>query len=231
MPMLKTVPRCNKALFALSLAAACATAAVADDSFSQAEQLLFLSDHLANVSKATVITYAYSKIGTLDPASDGSVNLSVSAMPQGTGKHTHVDFLSGTRKLDLPDIDDATSNPLILFFLERDVRDMQRRTGGQASYFRKRVRMALAESAQVQPVQFEFQGRSVSGTQVSIHPFTDDPLKSRFEQLAEKTYVFTFSQEVPGQLYRMQTQARAPQAHDDAPPLLEESVTFIGAKP
>lgn len=228
--MLKIAHRCSGGLAALLLAAAC-TAAGADDSFSPSEQMLFLSDHLANVPNATAIKYAYSKIGTLDPASDGSVSLTISAMPQGTGKHTHVDFLSGERKFSLPDIDDATSNPVILFFLERDVRDMQRRTGGQASYFRKRVRLALAESAQVQPVQFEFNGRRVSGTQISIHPFTDDPLKSRFKQLSDKTYVFTLSQDVPGQLYRMQTLARAPQAQDDAPPLLEESVTFIGAEP
>ena len=83
-------------------------------------------------------------------------------MPQGTGKHTHVDFASGTRSLDLPDIDDATANPVILFFLERDVRDMERRTGGKAAYFRKRVRLAFSESAEVQPVQFEFAGRKVS---------------------------------------------------------------------
>jgi hypothetical protein len=203
--------------------------AQADDSFSPAEQMLFLSDHLSNVPKAMQIRYAYSKTGTLDPVSDGAVNLSVTAMPQGPGRHTHVDFLSGARKFDLPDIDDATANPVILFFLERDVRDMQRRTGGQASYFRKRVRMALAESAQVEPIQLDLKGRSVSATRISIQPFTDDPLKNRFRQLADKSYVFILSQEVPGQLYRMQTLARAPQ--NDAPPILEENITFIGAEP
>jgi hypothetical protein len=203
--------------------------AQADDSFSPAEQMLFLSDHLSNVPKAMQIRYAYSKTGTLDPVSDGAVNLSVTAMPQGPGRHTHVDFLSGARKFDLPDIDDATANPVILFFLERDVRDMQRRTGGQASYFRKRVRMAPAESAQVEPIQLDLKGRSVSATRISIQPFTDDPLKNRFRQLADKSYVFILSQEVPGQLYRMQTLARAPQ--NDAPPILEENITFIGAEP
>ena len=229
--MRKTVLRCSRSLFALLLIATCATPLHADDSFSRAEQLLFLSDHLANVAKATVIRYSYNKMGTLDPASEGTINLTVSAMPQGTGKHTHVDFASGSRSLDLPDIDDATANPVILFFLERDVRDMERRTGGKAAYFRKRVRLAFSESADVQPVQFEFDGRKVSGTQISIHPFTDDPLKSRFTQLADKTYVFTLSQEIPGQLYRMQTQARTPQAAADAPPLLQESITLIGAQP
>jgi hypothetical protein len=229
--MWKTALRYSRLLTALILCTACVQAARADDSFSQAEQLLLLGDHLSNLSQQTVINYAYRKSGTLDAASEGNVNLTVSAMPQGSGKHTHVDFLSDTRKFELPDINDATANPVILFFLERDVRDMERRTGGKATYFRKRVRMALAESAQVQPIQFDFNGRSVNGTQITLHPFNDDPLKSRFEKLADKTYVFTLSQDVPGQLYRMQTQARAPQAQDNAPPLLEESVTFIGVKP
>jgi hypothetical protein len=226
-PMQKIVPLFSAALAGLLLT----LSASADDAISPAEHLLFMDDHLANIAKATTIHYAYGKTGTLDPTADGSVSLKVSAMPQGSGKHAHVDFLSGTRKFDLPDIDDATSNPVILFFLERDVRDMQRRTGGQASYFRKRVRMALAGSAQVEPVQFDFQGHNVSGTRISIHPFTDDPLKSRFKQLADKSYVFILSQDVPGQLYRMQTRATAPEAQDAAPPLLEESITFTGAEP
>jgi hypothetical protein len=89
--------------------------------------------------------------------------------------------------------------------------------------------MALAESAQVEPIQLDLKGRSVSATRISIQPFTDDPLKNRFRQLADKSYVFILSQEVPGQLYRMQTLARAPQ--NDAPPILEENITFIGAEP
>ena len=229
--MWKTVLRYRRTLFALLLSAACATPLHADDAFSPAEQMLFLADHLTNVAKATVLRYSYSKTGTLDTPSEGSVSLRVSAMPQGTGKHAHVDFASGTRSLDLPDIDDATANPVILFFLERDVRDMERRTGGKAAYFRKRVRLAFSESADVQPVQFEFAGRTVSGTQISVHPFTDDPLKSRFTQLADKTYLFMLSPEIPGQLYRMQTQARAPQGSAGTAPLLQESITLIGAQP
>jgi len=229
--MAKAALRSSATILTLVFATLSINGVRAQDAFSPAEQLLFLSDHLSNVSQSSVISYTYSKIGTLDPAADGSVSLVVSSMPQGEGKHAHVDFLTGSRKFELPDIDNATANPIILYFLERDVRDMQRRTGGQASYFRKRVRMALAEAAEVQPVQFDFKGRSVSATRISIHPFTDDPLKSRFAQLANKSYVFTLSQDVPGQLYRMQTQVRPPQGQVDAPPLLEESITLTGAQP
>jgi hypothetical protein len=192
---------------------------------------LFLADHRANVSLSVVIRYSYERSGSLDPAAEGSVSLTVSPAAGGNGRHVHVDFLNGARKFELPDIDNATSNPVILFFLERDVRDMERRTGGKASYFRKRVRLALAESAQVEAVQFEYEGHSVNGKRIRIQPFSADPLRSRFEQLADKTYVFTLSDAVPGRLYRMHTQARAPQSGADGTVLLEESITLIGAQP
>jgi hypothetical protein len=228
--MLKTAPLFS-ALACTVLLIASVGSLYAEDTFSPAEQLLFLSDHLSNVSQSAVISYSYAKKGTLDPAAQGNVNLSVSPMSSGEGKHVHVDFLSESRKFELPDIDNATANPVILFFLERDVRDMQRRTGGQASYFRKRVRMALAESAAVEPIEFDYQGHSVNGTRITIQPFNGDPLRSRFEQLADKSYVFMLSQAVPGQLYRMQTQARKAQAGADAAPVLEETITLIGVQP
>ena len=180
--------------------------AQADDSFSPAEQMLFLSDHLSNVPKAMQIRYAYSKTGTLDPVSDGAVNLSVTAMPQGPGRHTHVDFLSGARKFDLPDIDDATANPVILFFLEREVREMHRLTGGSINYYRKRIRMALAEGAQVEAVTRDLGPRRVAATEIRIAPYRNDPARSRYEKFAEKTYVFTLSDDVPGKVVELRSE-------------------------
>ena len=225
----KPLRAASRVFTAALLAIVCAAPAVADDQYSAAEQLMFLSDHLANLPPAATLHYAYSKRGTLDPAADGDVALSVTT--EAAGRHAHVEFLSGERRFELPDIDQATANPVILYFLERDVRDMQRRTGGQAAYFRKRVRMALAQSAAVAPVQIQYDGRTIAGTQVSIDPFVDDPLRSRFQQLADKHYAFIFSPDVPGQLYRMQTQARTAQAHPGDAPVLEETITLTGETP
>jgi len=218
-------------LVALAARAAWPGIATAADpaEFSAAERRLFVDDHLATLSRAATLEYAFSHRGSLEKAFDDTVTIRVGPPGGATGRPVKGTFLSDTRRIELPELEHATGNPVILFFLERDVRDMQRRTGGQASYFRKRVRMALAESAQVEPIQLDLKGRSVSATRISIQPFTDDPLKNRFRQLADKSYVFILSQEVPGQLYRMQTLARAPQ--NDAPPILEENITFIGAEP
>jgi hypothetical protein len=210
---------------------ACSAGAVADQPVSAAEDRLFLVDHLGNLPANAVLRYAYSKTGSLEPQREGTVQLTVTPSPTGPGRQASVEFLTGADKLDLPVIDAATANPVILFFLERDVREMQRRTSGQANYFRKRVRMALADAAEIRPVTFEFAGRSITGEQITIHPYRDDPLKSRFERLADKTYFFILSDQVPGMLYQMRTVINAPGATEDTGPLLEEKLTLLGAEP
>lgn len=210
---------------------ACSAGAAADQPVSAAEDRLFLADHLGNLPPNAVLRYGYSKAGSLEAPREGTVRLTVTPSPAGPGRQASVEFLTGAEKLDLPVTDAATANPVILFFLERDVHEMERRAGGKAAYFRKRVRMALADAAEVRPVTFDFGGHSVAGQQITVHPYRDDPLKSRFEQLADKTYTFMFSDEVPGMLYQMRTVIVAPRAADGTAPLVEETLTLLGTEP
>jgi hypothetical protein len=87
-------------------------------------------------------------------------------------------------------------------------------------YFRKRVRMALADAAEIRPVTFEFAGRAVAGEVITVHPYRDDPLKKRFQRLAEKAYTFTLSDQVPGGVYRMETVVETPAAAAGTLPVL-----------
>lgn len=217
--------------FLLVAALACSTGAIADQSFSTAETLLFLSDHLGKLPSQTVLHYGYEKAGTLESARHDDIRMEVSAATQGTGRQVHVEYLSGSTKLALPDLAAATGNPVILYFLERDLQEMQRLTGGQAAYFRKRVRMALAGAADVVPVTFEYGGQRLSGQQITVQPYRRDPLRSRYERLADKSYVFTLCEQVPGSVYRLQSLVPAPADRDDARPLIEETITFLGADP
>ncbi len=210
---------------------ACSAGACADQPVSAAEDRLFLSDHLGNLPPNAVLRYAYAKTGSLEAPREGTVRLTVTASASGPGRTAGVEFFTGAEKLDLPVIDAATANPVILFFLERDVHEMERRTSGKAGYFRKRVRMALADAAEIRPVTFDFAGHSVAGEEITVHPYRDDPLKSRFEQLADKTYSFMFSTQVPGMLYQMRTVILAPRAAEGAAPLLEETLTLLGTEP
>jgi len=119
------------------------------------------------------------------------------------GKSVKVEYLTATRKLELADIDGANANPVILFFLERDLREMHRLTGGSINYYRKRIRMALAEGAQVEAVTRDLGPRRVAATEIRIAPYRNDPARSRYEKFAEKTYVFTLSDDVPGKVVEL----------------------------
>lgn len=222
--------RCLELLFGGALLA-CSAYAFADQPISPAEERLFLANHLGNLPPNAVLRYAYSKAGSLEPAREDTVRVAVIPASTGSGRQVSVDYLTGAQKFELPGLDTATANPVILFFLERDIREMQRRTDGKAAYFRKRIRMALADAAEVRPVNFEFNGHSVTGDEITIHPYRNDPLKSRFEQLVGKTYTFTLSNQVPGMLYRIQTVVRAPGSAEGSPPLIEETLSLMRSEP
>ncbi len=201
----------------------------AQPTFSQAEQRLFMDAHLANLPDHAAVSYAYAKTGSLEPAFDDQVRLQVDKT--AAGRHAHVDYLTAERAFALPDIDGANGNPVILSFLERDVREMERRTGGKAAYFRNRVRMALAEKAQVDRVTLDLEGRQVEAARIVIRPYADDPMQARYGTFVGKVYTFTISEQVPGMLYEMHTEVRDRRAPESAPPLLVEQLIYTGATP
>jgi len=65
-------------------------------------------------------------------------------------------FFTGARAMTQPEIESAQGNPAIQYFLDRDIREMQRLTKGQANYFRKRIRMAVYEGAQLRNVSLAY---------------------------------------------------------------------------
>jgi hypothetical protein len=209
---------------------ACCAVAVAQDAISPAEQHLFLSDHFQGAPANMTLHYSYLRGGTLQAARDGRIKMIVSPSKTVPDQH-HVrfEYSSSDEQFELPESDEATGNPVILVFLQRDVAQMQRLTGGQAAYFRKGVRMALANAAEITSVSFEYAGKTVTGEQITVRPFVADPLRKRFERLADKVYTFTLSPAVPGTVYRMHTIARA--AKDADAPLLEETLTLSGVEP
>jgi hypothetical protein len=170
---------------------------------SPAEALLFETDHLARMKTPATLVYEFRKLGNVEPAFTDSVRLEVSR--KAGQVHAALRFLTGQRTRTLPEVDDAHGNPVLLGFLEHDIAEMKRLTGGSVTYFRKRIRMALANSAQVKPQRISYQGKTVEGKAVRIQPYLDDPMRARFEQYVHKTYTFILSDGVPGGVYQVST--------------------------
>jgi hypothetical protein len=195
--------------------------------FSAAERLLFVDRQFDGVKAPATLHYRFSKRGTLEPGFEEKVALALKTGADGRCCATHTEFFSAGRRLELPDLAAADGNPVILHFLEREVREMQRLTKGSQAHFRKRIRMAIFNAATVQPVALRFRGREVTGQEIRITPFVDDPNRPRYEALAVKEYRFTLSDAVPGGLYAIRTRVAA--ADGNAAPLLAEDLTIDGA--
>lgn len=205
-----------------------APAAGPDEKFSSAEQRVFGDPHLDNLPATATLHYQYRKREAGLAAVDDEVVLTARRDPQ-RGRVVRLDYLHGERHLELPEVEQATSNPLILYFLEADVRSMHQRLGGQENYFRRRIRLALAEAAQVRSVPVSYAGKAVPATVVEIQPYLRDKLQERFKGMAGKTYRFTLSPQVPGGVVELRTVVADPKGGDT--PLIEEVLTLREAKP
>ncbi|MBL0718308.1 hypothetical protein JI742_00245 [Piscinibacter sp. Jin2] len=192
---------------------------------SEAEQLVFMRTPLATMKPPTKLVYAYRYEGSTvaTPVDDRAI---LELLPDSGGKCCNVkaDFLAGPRRVNLPLIEQARGNPVVLFFLEREVRRLNELTKGSANHFRKRIRLALVDQAKVSPREFNYAGRTVKGSEVRVQPFLLDPNRPRYEKLAQTEYVFLLSPEVPGELFEIRS--TLPAATAGAAPETVERLTL-----
>jgi len=203
--------------------------AFAAQDFSAAEQAIFMADQLGNVRPPSTLRYSFHKAGSLEAGFDDTVAVMLSPQADGSCCASKGEFLSGERKVALPEIDNARANPVILYFLEHDIREMHRLTKGSENYFRKRIRMTVYQGATVTPASFRYKGKTIAGQEISFKPYLDDPNRYRYEKLAGKEYRFLLSDAVPGGVLGIHTRIAAASA--DAPPLLTEDMLIEGADP
>ena len=188
---------------ALALAALLLPEAVDAQAVSRAETLLFETDHLARIEPPAVLVYDVRTVSNVEPGFSDKVQLDLTGTKGKTSATLH--FLSGVHRHDVPALDDVHGNPILLGFLERDIAEMKRLTGGSTSYFRKRIRMALAQGAQVSAQSISYQGKAVPAQAVQIQPYLNDPMHARFEPYIHKSYTFIVSEQVPGGVYQLRS--------------------------
>ena len=206
-----------------------ALSASAAEDYSPAERALFMTNQFATLKPPLTLQYSYTKGGSLEEGFSDRVAIALRAQSNGKCCTANTDFLSGARRLSLPEVEAADGNPVILYFLERDIREMSRLTKGKSNYFRKRIRMAIYEGAQIGELSLPYKGKTVAARQIAVSPYLDDPLRMRFEKLATKQYLFTLSDSVPGGVYSIRTLVAAQPGA--ATPLLDEEMVLDGASP
>jgi hypothetical protein len=198
---------------------------------SPAQIALFESDHLGGIRRAERLEYRFEREAAAATAEDAGpytdrVDIDVRPRADG-GKDVWTDFLSAERHVPFPPLMDFHGNPVVMFFLERDVGEMHRLTGGTATYFRNRIRQAFVDQAQFKTIELQRDGKAMTATEITLTPFTQDPHVAVFPGLAEKRYRFVLSDAVPGSIVEIQSEAPSKTGQFST----KETMTFVGEGP
>lgn len=192
-----------------------------DDPIKPAERLLFMADHLSKAGAPSDLVYELEKTGSLVPAAKETVHVRLAR----SDKDLQASVSDGAGAVRLTLDTTTKSNPVILYFLEKDIAEMHQLTGGQARYFQKRIRLALAGAPEIVPVKMKLDGRQVQAQQIVIQPYLDDPNHERFEKLVAKRYTFVLSEQVPGQVLLLKSEIPG-NGQDFAHPLQTEILRY-----
>ena len=211
-------------VLALVLCAAMLAGASQAQEISAAEKTLFQDDHFRKVAAPQNLRYRYLRQDQAGTGFSDQVVVHVGAKARDGSPAVSVEFLTGERQLALPGISGAQGNPAVLGFLERDIGEMKRLTGGSTNYFRKRIRLALAEAASVEPVSLSYGGRRLQGSRIAIQPYLDDPMQDKMRKYVGKRYVFILSDDIPGAVYQLASVVPGEQKSGAA--LIEETMTL-----
>ncbi|WP_027798160.1 hypothetical protein [Paraburkholderia dilworthii] len=200
-----------------------AAPAAGSSEITPAERLIFTTDHLHGVAQQTELDYA---LLTSDPPAHGTDVVKVLVTSQDNAKgDAQVSDHSGA--VPLPN-GGLQCNPVIIYFLERDIAEMERLTGGQRRYFQQRLRLALAAGPKIETVTSQIDGKPVKAQQIVVQPYLDDPNAERFAQYTAKRYTFLIASTVPGEVALIRTEV--PGANNDfAHPLHSRTLSFQAA--
>ncbi len=197
--------------------------------FSEANNALFDSPHMKNVTSEGILHYAYKKESYIEDPTTDTVDVGIKNI-RNTGRNDqHFEFFTGEHKRPYLDRDNQSGNGVFVMFLEWDVHELERQTKGSWRHFQRRIRWALAGGAVKTDVMVEYKGEQIKAVQYSIKPYVNDKNKTRYGLYANKYYIFTLSDDIPGTIYQIRTIVPDGKVWKEGDAILtDESITFTG---
>lgn len=201
-----------------------------EETFSQANTELFLTDHLNKVNVPARLLYNFRKTGTLEEGFSDTVEVRIFEVPAENTKRVEIDFFTGEHSRTIPSMTVSNGNPIVMMFLQREVNEMDRLTGGSWRHFQKMIKLALENEAEVTEVKVPYRDQDRPGLKIKITPYLEDQLRVKFERFASRYYEFTLSSDIPGYVYQIRTVDPGNDAEDkkaaNSDLLLEETLTL-----
>ncbi|MCC7413854.1 MAG: hypothetical protein IT495_19730 [Gammaproteobacteria bacterium] len=202
--------------------------------FSQAERVLWMTDQLHMIDRPIRLVYEFEKSGSFEEGFKDVVDMEIVSLNDDRSKNAHINFFTGERNHFVPEQEGITVNPVLGIYLQGDTYEMERLTRGSWRYFHRSLKQAIADAAEVQAVEIQFEGRKVAGTRIHIVPYANDPRSAQMKEFAAKEYDITVSDGIPGYLYEVRSYVPAAAGENQpaaAPPLVQEVMRLVQAKP
>lgn len=197
--------------------------------FSEVNNVLFDASHLDNIQQPGVLTYQYSKDSVVEDSRKDTIKVNVSNIRNTGRRDLAFEFFTGPYKRPYEAMENQRGNGVFVLYLEFDVHEMKRLTGGEWRYFQRKLRWSFAEGADKKEVDIDYNGKKIKGTQYVLQPYINDPKNKRYKLYASKYYIFTLSDDIPGEIYQVRTIVPDGDSWQEGEPtLVDESITFAG---
>lgn len=173
--------------------------------FSEVNNALFDKAHLKNLSQPGTLHYDYKRDSFVDGSREDTISMTVTNFRNTGRKDTSFEFFTDQYNRPYQPRNNQQGNGVFVLFLEFDIREMDRLTGGDWAYFQRKIRWALAKGATKKEVDIDYNGEVIKGYEYKIQPYINDPKNGRYSLYAGKYYIFTMSEEIPGEFYQIRT--------------------------
>ena len=171
---------------------------------NEAQEIVFMGEHLRQTHTGQKLVYAFRRKVTGEPDKTDTVSMTVTGVRDESRRDLSFEFFSGPDRLNFPDAQGYSGNPIAIQFLERDIREMAQRTGTPIGYFRNRIRKSFSDP-HISTTRIEVAGTQLDATEITVVPFARDPVVANLDGYADKVYRFTYSEQVPGDLISIRT--------------------------
>lgn len=195
------------------------------DEMSSANVALFIDEHLVPITEPSRLFYKFEKESTREDNFIGNVVLNIVKIDEEKRKYITFRYLKGRNKVRFPPQVGAKGNPIFMLFFERDARDMQRLTGGNALFFRSRIRHAIA-ATEVKESTFEFNNEVYNSKEITFRPFTETKLKNRVSRYQKKKFTIVLSDSIPGGIFKIESES----IDDINGDKVKETLSYLGMK-
>jgi hypothetical protein len=214
----------RRGLLGLVAAAPLLAAAEQAPALSDAQLILFESPHLAGLKPPIRLDYGFLREEAGHEPLRDAIRLEVKAGAEAGRFDVVPAFLTGPRTIRYPAAHGFRGNPLLLLALDRDSRELGAATGGSPTWFRNRIRRALAEAATLRRFAIPFEGHEVEATEIALTPFAGEPRARHYQA---RRYLFVLTEAVPGRIQAIRTELPA----GEGSAAMREEITFEAAIP